>query len=347
MRASSRASWDARDLGHCRPPAANSALGGRLSTRSLPQACPEQRRRERLMRELCAANSEQPHPPARWRFLRRGANSLRFAELADLYRRAGALAEAAALCARGLVRYPNYATGHVVMGEIFYARQLVDKAREQWQEALRLDPQHPRAHYRLAELHLSDGEHQQAMAELESAVLCDPSFAEAQSLLAELQGQQPEQAVRAREQATAPEHTRGLPMPSVRFSELLDALQRSRFVSSAFISDANGLPLAGTPTWGSVSDTADPQVTAAVSAAVAQESRRLLACLRAGELRGVLLCSRAGAIRCLSLPGATLIAELDPDAPLGAADAEIAEAVARFTDRGGSDGKANGCLRAA
>jgi len=299
------------------------------------------------MRELCGAESEQPDPRARRRFLRRGADSLRFAELADLRRRAGELTEATALCARGLLRYPNYATGHVVMGEIFYSRQLVDKAREQWQEALRLDPQHPRAHYRLAELHLLCGERGEAIAELESALLADPNFAQAHLLLTEAQGGQPEETAGACHGATPPEHPHQLPMTTARCSELLGALQRSEFVTSVLISDANGLPLAGTLSWGSASDRADPQVAAAVSTAVAQESTKLLSLLGAGELTSVLLCSAAGAIRCCSLPGATLIAELAPEAPLGAADAEITEAVARLRLRGDSDGEADEWLVAA
>ena len=300
-----------------------------------------------MMREICGAKSEQPNPRARKRFLRREADSLRFAELADCFRRSGALAEATALCARGLLRYPNYATGHVVMGEIFCARQLVDKARDHWQEALRLDPRHPRAHYRLAELYLSDGERGQAAAELESAVLADPNFAEARSLLAEATGRELDEAAATRDQAPPSEDRRRVAIPAARLSELLEVLRQGDFVRSALIADANGLPLAGTLAWGSADERADPQVAAAVSSAVAEESRRLLSCLGAGELRGVLLCGAAGAVRCLALPGATLIAELDPEAPLGAADAEITEAVTRLRLCGGDNGQEDGWLVAA
>ncbi len=290
------------------------------------------------MRELSGVRPGQPGPRAWLRLLRRAPAALRFAELADRHRRAGALSEAAAICARGLLRYPGYATGHVVMGEIFCARELLDKAREQWQEALRLDPQHPRAHFRLAELHLAESERDQAVRALEAAILSDSNFAEAHFLLAEILGGAAHEPADAAPGAASPAADRPRASKSShRFSLLLNALERSPFLKGALLSDANGLPIAGNANWGSASSAAGPQMAAAVSAATARESKQLLSCLGAGDLKAVLLRGAGGVIRCVTLPGATLIAELEPDAPLGAADAEITEALSKLEACGGSD----------
>jgi len=299
------------------------------------------------MRELSGVRPGQPGPRAWHRLLRRAPASLRFAELADRHRRTGALAEAAAVCARGLLRYPGYATGHVVMGEIFCARELLDRARDQWQEALRLDPQHPRAHFRLAELHLAQGERDQAVRALEAAILSDSNFAEAHFLLAEIRGGAALETADAAPGVTTPSADRpSASRPSYRFSLLLNALERSPFLQGVLLSDANGLPIAGNQNWGSASSVAGPQMAAAVSAAAARESKQLLSCLGAGDLKAVLLRGAGGVIRCVTLPGATLLAELKPDAPLGAADAEITEALSKSEACGGSDEQANRFLAA-
>ena len=290
------------------------------------------------MRELSGVNPGQPGPWTWCRLLRRAPGSLRFAESADRCRRAGALAQAAAVCARGLLRYPSYATGHVVMGEIFCARELLHKAREQWQEALRLDPQHPRAHFRLAELHLAQGERDEAVGALEAAILSDSNFAEAHFLLAEIRGGAAHGSADAGPGVATPSADRPhASTPSYRFSLLLSTLERSPFLQGVLLSDANGLPIAGNPTWGSASSAAGPQMAAAVSAAAARESKQLLSCLGAGDLKSVLLRGAGGVIRYVALPGATLIAELKPDAPLGAADAEITEALSKSEVCEGSD----------
>ena len=119
------------------------------------------------MTELEVADDRQAAVERYRRILSRDPGSLRFAEFADELRRRGSLSEAAAVCARGLLRHPHYATGHVVMGEIFRDRKLPEKAEQEWREALRLDPGHPRAHLRVGELCLERGDTERAASESE------------------------------------------------------------------------------------------------------------------------------------------------------------------------------------
>jgi len=275
------------------------------------------------------------------RVLRRAPDCLRFAELADACRRAGALAEATTICARGLLRYPNYATGQVVMGEIFWARGLHDQAREHWQEALRLDARHPRAHFRLAELYLALGARDRAVTEAEAALLSDPGFAEARELLWQAREEAPGRLSPVGDEPWFPSQSPHLRSPISRLEALLAEVLQSPAVEGALLADADGLPLAGNLTQASGRSPGSSEMGAAVSGALTREARRLLSCLQAGELKAVLLRGRSGVVRCVSLPGATLIAELNPTAPLGAAEAEIAEALVKLKYRGDSDEHAN------
>ena len=136
------------------------------------------------MTELEVADDRQATMERYRRILSRDPGSLRFAEFADELRRHGNLSEAAAVCARGLLRHPHYATGHVVMGEIFRDRKLPEKAEQEWREALRLDPGHPRAHLRVGELCLERGDTERAASESEAALLLNPESPEAYALLA-------------------------------------------------------------------------------------------------------------------------------------------------------------------
>ncbi len=284
-----------------------------------------------MMRELWQGEIKELDAKAVKKLVSRGARSLRFAEMADACRRAGALSEATTLCARGLLRYPKYATGYVVLGEIFWARNLADKAREQWFKALQLDPQHPRAHFRLAELHLSEGEEQKAIDELEMAVQCDPSFAEAHILLAEVKGETKEADEKGEEETpAAPGRAARRPQVSVRrdqYARMLTSLAQGGCVRRALIADGNGLPVATSPSWAS-GDGGEAETAAGVSSAMMEDIRQLVSSLETGDLEGILLCGEGGAVRCVTLGRDTLIADLKPDAPLGAVEAEIAEALA-------------------
>jgi len=268
------------------------------------------------------------------RLLRRDPDSLRFAEFADFARRQGRLVEAATVCARGLMRHPGYATGRVVMGEIFWDQQLEDKAEQEWLEALRLDPGHPRAQLRLGELYLRRGSAARAAEALEASLLFQPAWPEARALLERAQQQLPQSAAQARlaERLAKPSELPPWLAPA-RFRDLLTAVRACPSVDSALLADADGLLLAN----GSDTPTDEAEERAAAAVELVQQTRRMVARLGAGKLRAALLRGSAGSLRCVILGNLTLVAGVRPEVPPGSANAEIEEAITDLSQRGERD----------
>lgn len=66
-----------------------------------------------------------------------------FAALAEALRKRGALADAAAVAAAGVAARPDYLPGHIVMARIYCDRRQWEAAQAELQAALLLDPTHP------------------------------------------------------------------------------------------------------------------------------------------------------------------------------------------------------------
>ena len=267
------------------------------------------------------------------RLLQRDPDSLRFAELADHLRRAGLTSDATAVCARGLMRHPGYATGHVVMGEIFRDAGMMDKAEREWLEALSLDPGHPRAHLRLGELYQSQGESNRAVAAFEAALLSNPQFAEARSRLAEMRGDFPQERADPGEAPTDEGRwhpgERPVWLTSSRFEDLVAAVRGCPPVETAALVDSDGLLLAG-----EMPAPRDPEAAAKTVVQAVARARDLLARLGAGRLRSALIRGKKGSFRCLSLGDLTLITELKPKTSVEPAETEIEEAIAGAREQG-------------
>src|SRR5881396_3691245 len=60
--------------------------------------------------------------------LARDPASLAFAQLADLYRKAGRTQDAIALCRQGLTRYPHYTTARLILAKAWLAEERLDEA---------------------------------------------------------------------------------------------------------------------------------------------------------------------------------------------------------------------------
>jgi predicted regulator of Ras-like GTPase activity (Roadblock/LC7/MglB family) len=261
------------------------------------------------------------------RLLEREPGSLRFAEFADRLRRDGKIPDATVICARGLAHNPSYATGHVVMGDIFRDAGLPDKAEAEWREGLRLDTTHPQAYLRLGELHLSRGEPEQAAAMLEVALLHNPGLAEAQATLAEARKRlSGEGGAEQNEAASARRRRPGERPPwltSERFEKLVEAVADCRSVEAAALVNLDGLLLEGNmPVPGRLGG------GAGVAADLVAEARDLMRRLAGGRLRAALVQGEGGSLYCLALGDLTLAATLRPGAQVGTAKAELEGAIA-------------------
>src|ERR1043165_2364216 len=60
--------------------------------------------------------------------VQRDPASLAFAQLADLYRKAGRTAEAITVCRDGLARFPHYTTARLILAKAYQAEGDLDRA---------------------------------------------------------------------------------------------------------------------------------------------------------------------------------------------------------------------------
>ncbi len=124
--------------------------------------------------------------------LQRDPGSLAFAQLADLYRKAGRTREAVTLCREGLARYPHYTTARLILAKTLAVEGTLAEALAETSAILELAPKDVQAHRLAAELQRRLGRVDQALVHLESALRLDPADRESRSLLALLRAATPQ-----------------------------------------------------------------------------------------------------------------------------------------------------------
>jgi tetratricopeptide (TPR) repeat protein len=123
--------------------------------------------------------------------LARDPASLAFAQLADLYRKAGRTRDAVALCRNGLTRYPHYATARLILAKALVADGQLAPAQVELEAILETSPKEAQYHRLAAEIQRRLGHIDEAVRHLEAAVSLDPSDRESQGLLALLRAAGP------------------------------------------------------------------------------------------------------------------------------------------------------------
>jgi len=124
--------------------------------------------------------------------LQRDPGSLAFAQLADLYRKAGRTREAVTLCREGLTRYPHYTTARLILAKTLAVEGTLAEALAETSAILEVAPKDVQAHRLAAELQRRLGRVDQAVVHLESALRLDPADRESRSLLALLRAAAPQ-----------------------------------------------------------------------------------------------------------------------------------------------------------
>ena len=126
--------------------------------------------------------------------VRRDPASLAFAQLADLYRKAGRTAEAIAVCRDGLRRFPHYTTARLILAKTYQAEGDFDRALAELAAILDVSPRDVQSHRLAAEIHRRCGRLDPAVTHLETVVALDPGDRESRSLLGLLRASGPSEA---------------------------------------------------------------------------------------------------------------------------------------------------------
>ena len=111
--------------------------------------------------------------------LARDPSSLVFMPLADALRRAGQLDVALRVALRGLDRHPYVADAHDVLAHIYADRGDLERAADEWEMALRLDPSHAQARLGLSFIDFRRGDLESAERRLSAATDFDGRVAAA------------------------------------------------------------------------------------------------------------------------------------------------------------------------
>jgi tetratricopeptide (TPR) repeat protein len=109
--------------------------------------------------------------------------SLVFAQLADLYRKAGRGAEAIAVCREGLARHPHYGTARLILAKAYVGEGDLAHALVEVEALLRESPKDVQCQRLAAEIHRRRGAIDDAVRHLEAAVALDPTDRESAGLL--------------------------------------------------------------------------------------------------------------------------------------------------------------------
>jgi tetratricopeptide (TPR) repeat protein len=115
--------------------------------------------------------------------LARDPSSLAFAQLADLYRKAGRMPEAISLCRQGLTRYPQYTTARLILAKAWLAEARLDEAGAEIRTALEQSPKDVQCLRLAAEIERRRGNVDGAADQLERVVKLDPNDRESRTLL--------------------------------------------------------------------------------------------------------------------------------------------------------------------
>jgi predicted regulator of Ras-like GTPase activity (Roadblock/LC7/MglB family) len=279
--------------------------------------------------------------------LARDPSSLVFMPLADALRRAGQLDVALRVALRGLDRHPYLPDAHDVLARIHADRGDLERASDEWEMALRLDPSHAQANLGLGFVEFRRGDLESAERRLSTVPAAEqtPGVAAALAHVRSARGARPANGVavvvpnvseptESTPAPTTPRSTVSLPEFPVpdpsRTKQLFDsALDGSD--QHALLVDGDGLVLAGTYTDGSGRDVAE--VIAAELAGVSSEAERAMRHLGLGAWTSLLVEADEAIVAMTPAPnGSLLVVTASRQTPVGLVRLLLDRVLARARD---------------
>lgn len=251
--------------------------------------------------------------------LARNPASLRYADLAELLRRRGDVAQALRVAEQGLARHPEHADGLDCLGRIRADRGELDRAREAWARALALAPGHVGALKGMGFTLFRAGDARGAVALLARAVEAMPSDEGARRALAMVR----RAAAGAPEAAPAPAPVAG---SLAALAALVDAADARPLIFSGLegasadilLCDDRGRVIAGGLAAGDGSDVSE--LAAAALAGVSGEAQRTAQYLGLGAWGTIVAeTDRANLVLAPVSAGALLLVRRDRSVPIGLA----------------------------
>lgn len=231
-----------------------------------------------------------------------------FVPLARAYRRQGQRKAALNVTLRGLERNPEHVEGHALLALLYVDAGERQKAGDEWDTMLRLDPDNFDARRGLGFLALERGDLESARIHLRAAAGVrpgDPSVGQALEVLAR------------RQVATAGSEDVGPPAAAAGATDpvrLFDPLARETPFLGALLLDHRGLVLAGGLSAPSVGD---GEALGALLSPAVDEARRTVALLELGSWEGMLLDCDAAALHVAPAGEGVLVVAARNDAPAG------------------------------
>jgi predicted regulator of Ras-like GTPase activity (Roadblock/LC7/MglB family) len=267
--------------------------------------------------------------------LARDPSSLVFVPLADALRRAGQLDVALRVALRGLDRHPYVADAHDVLARIHADRGELERAADEWEMALRIEPSHSHASLGLGFVDFRRGNLESAERRLSSAADPEPGVVAALAhVRSALAARVPVVQVPAADSARLtpePLPVVELPTPDVSRARQLFTPVLEGTDQTALLVDADGLVLAGSYADANGDDVAE--IVGAELAGVSGEAERAMRHLGLGAWTSLLVEADNAVLAMTPAPlGSLLVVAASKQTPVGLVRLLLDRALTRARD---------------
>jgi len=246
--------------------------------------------------------------------------SLVFMQLAEALRRRGQLEAARKVAVTGLHRYPDLADAHDLLARVLGDQRDFERAFDEWDIALRLDPGHAGAHKGIGFLYFVAGDAARAREHLERAAAALPADEGVRAALERVRDAVPDAeaapAAPTAHRAPGTPPALGIGHPAPPTGPGRPAPEFDAEATDLVLVDGHGMRLAGRLRAPDGSDVADR--VAAELAGVSREAERAARLLGLGEWRTLAAEAAAGHLVVVpAAPDAVLLVARERGVPLG------------------------------